>query len=337
MILEKSKEKDENNLKSRKGDKVLVRYEGGLYDITAFLEDHPGGKEILQQYGGQDISRLFHDPGEHMHSQFALNLLKKYRVDDDVNSGENAAHESKGKFLDLNKALIPQMWNLKISKEEYLREVHLPRHLGRPARFFESDRLEILTKTPWWFIPLFWGPILVLSGLVGGSRMLAQGYSQAVVGVVWTLGIMGWSLLEYTFHRFIFHMTDYLPEHPVALTIHFLFHGVHHFLPMDQYRLVMPPVLFGFFCTIFLAAMFAILPPAIVLTLYSGALIGYISYDMMHYFFHHGGSPPIKHIAMMKTYHMDHHYVQENLGFGVSTKVWDRVFETELPPHKELK
>lgn len=28
---------------------------------------------------------------------------------------------------------------------------------------------------------------------------------------------------------------DLMPDHPKALCIHFLAHGVHHFLPMDQY------------------------------------------------------------------------------------------------------
>jgi 4-hydroxysphinganine ceramide fatty acyl 2-hydroxylase len=35
-----------------------------------------------------------------------------------------------------------------------------------------------------------------------------------------------------------------LPDNSVGITLHFLLHGIHHFLPMDKLRLVMPPVLF---------------------------------------------------------------------------------------------
>ena len=57
-------------------------------------------------------------------------------------------------------------------------------------------------------------------------------------------GNLVWTILEYTLHRFLFHVDYYLPDAPWALTLHFLLHGVHHYLPMDRLRLVMPPLLF---------------------------------------------------------------------------------------------
>lgn len=318
---------------SKRDGRVLVTFDGGLYDVTEFIADHPGGAEIIQEYSGQDITHIFDSPASHRHSQFAHNLLKKYCIDDVKVQSEGKGGKNKA-FLDLDKPLIPQMWRLRVSKEEYLRQVHKPRHLNRDARFFESDYLERLTKTPWWFIPLFWTPILVASGLLGASRLTAQGLGIPAISILWSFGLFMWTVLEYVFHRFLFHMTDLLPDHPIAFTVHFLFHGVHHFLPMDQYRLVMPPVMFSFFCTIVLSLFLLVVPPAHMMTIFSGTLVGYITYDMMHYFFHHGGTPIIKHVAEMKKYHIDHHYVDENLGFGVSSKIWDQVFHTELPPHR---
>src|SRR5258707_15189470 len=35
-----------------------------------------------------------------------------------------------------------------------------------------------------------------------------------------------------------------MPDNRVAITMHFLLHGIHHYLPMDKLRLVMPPTLF---------------------------------------------------------------------------------------------
>ncbi len=44
-------------------------------------------------------------------------------------------------------------------------------------------------------------------------------------------------------HRFLFHMDSFMPHYSIFCFMHFLFHGVHHLLPMDRYRLVFPPAL----------------------------------------------------------------------------------------------
>lgn len=62
---------------------------------------------------------------------------------------------------------------------------------------------------------------------------------------------------------------------------------------------------------------------------YSGGIIGYICYDLVHFFLHHS-TPMSKYLTKLKSYHLAHHYVNPNLGYGVSTKIWDYVFETKL-------
>jgi hypothetical protein len=39
-----------------------------------------------------------------------------------------------------------------------------------------------------------------------------------------------WTILEYVFHRFLFHIDEVLPDQPLFLTLHFLMHGIHHCL-----------------------------------------------------------------------------------------------------------
>jgi 4-hydroxysphinganine ceramide fatty acyl 2-hydroxylase len=80
-----------------------------------------------------------------------------------------------------------------------------------------------------------------------------------------------------------------LPDNRVGITLHFLLHGIHHYLPMDKYRLVMPPTLF-----VLLAAPFWKLAHTVffynwyaAVAVYSGGVFGYICYDLTHYFLHH--------------------------------------------------
>ncbi|KAK4932286.1 hypothetical protein LTR28_011418 [Elasticomyces elasticus] len=39
----------------------------------------------------------------------------------------------------------------------------------------------------------------------------------------------------------------------------------------------------------------------------------------------------------LKRYHLQHHFADYENGFGVTSRFWDRVFKTELPPSKVLK
>ncbi|KAF5816826.1 putative cytochrome b5-like heme/steroid binding domain, cytochrome b5, heme-binding protein [Helianthus annuus] len=57
---------------------------GKVYDITPFLDDHPGGDEVLLLATKKDATEDFEDVG---HSQNARNMLADYYVGDiDINS-----------------------------------------------------------------------------------------------------------------------------------------------------------------------------------------------------------------------------------------------------------
>merc|ERR1719319_961782 len=45
-----------------------------VYDVTNYLNDHPGGSEVMLDLGGQNADEFFEDIG---HSQDARNELKK--------------------------------------------------------------------------------------------------------------------------------------------------------------------------------------------------------------------------------------------------------------------
>ncbi|XP_069476812.1 cytochrome b5 [Ambystoma mexicanum] len=48
-----------------------------VYDVTSFLEEHPGGEEVLREQAGGDATETFEDIG---HSTDARNMSKSYII-----------------------------------------------------------------------------------------------------------------------------------------------------------------------------------------------------------------------------------------------------------------
>lgn len=46
-----------------------------VYDITDFLESHPGGGDLILEYGGKDITDILKDEVSHAHSEAAYEIL----------------------------------------------------------------------------------------------------------------------------------------------------------------------------------------------------------------------------------------------------------------------
>ncbi|MEE9374310.1 MAG: sterol desaturase family protein [Saprospiraceae bacterium] len=147
---------------------------------------------------------------------------------------------------------------------------------------------------------------------------------------LYALGIAIWTAVEYSLHRFVFH---FHPTSEFGKKIHFIFHGIHHDYPCDRLRLVMPPTVsiplaigFFFFFTLFLSA-------ENIFPFFAGFLTGYLVYDMFHYMIHHVQVKG-KLWNALKSHHLKHHYVDDNRGFGVSSKLWDLIIRTDF---KEIK
>ena len=79
-----SKEYKLSDVKSHNTEKdcwlVIGNHTNGgpkVYDVTAYLDDHPGGSEILLDVAGQDADDHFEDIG---HSKDARAQLEKYKI-----------------------------------------------------------------------------------------------------------------------------------------------------------------------------------------------------------------------------------------------------------------
>ncbi|TFK71889.1 oxidoreductase [Pluteus cervinus] len=343
-----------------------VSRNGKVYDVTSFLHDHPGGDDLILNHAGKDVGEVMKDEVEHDHSESAYEMLEEYVIgrlgsDDTVvrddweatddfhpDNTDSLKDYEKNQFLDLRKPLLRQVWEANFSKSYYLKQVHQPRHLPESARLFGPDILEMCTRTVWYVIPMFWAPIAIylflrsafqFSGplphlllnpalpLTALRDLPASNWTNALI--CFGLGNVFWTFIEYTLHRFLFHIDEYLPDRPAFLTLHFMLHGIHHYLPMDRLRLVMPPPLFMALSLPFTQLGHVLFPSAVANGIVSGAYTFYILYDCMHYALHHSRLPA--YMREMKKYHLAHHYKNFELGFGVTSKVWDIVFNTLLP------
>ncbi|KAM9268738.1 cytochrome b5 type B isoform 2-T2 [Cariama cristata] len=75
------------------GREAWLVIHGRVYDVTRFLEEHPGGEEVLLEQAGRDATESFEDVG---HSTDAREMLKQYYI------GEIHPHDRKeegSKFL----------------------------------------------------------------------------------------------------------------------------------------------------------------------------------------------------------------------------------------------
>jgi len=68
--------KEEVEKHNRKDDCWII-IDGNVCDVTEFLNDHPGGPDILLEYVGKDATNEFKDIG---HSKDALELVQKYKI-----------------------------------------------------------------------------------------------------------------------------------------------------------------------------------------------------------------------------------------------------------------
>ncbi|CAK1542913.1 unnamed protein product [Leptosia nina] len=63
--------------KHRRKSSVWMVIHNDVYDVTSFLEEHPGGEDSLLEVAGKDGTQGFEDVG---HSDDARELLKKYKI-----------------------------------------------------------------------------------------------------------------------------------------------------------------------------------------------------------------------------------------------------------------
>lgn len=75
-------------------DSLWVTYGGFVYDVTAFVKRHPGGKDAILSAGGQDLARFWEVYPVHFERASTLDVLERHKIgrleEDESTATENA-------------------------------------------------------------------------------------------------------------------------------------------------------------------------------------------------------------------------------------------------------
>ncbi len=200
-------------------------------------------------------------------------------------------------------------------------------HNKGQAQLFKNQYLEFLTKTH----PLvIWGIYTPILTLLPYHAVNALQYNGTTVFLIFLAGVFFWTFTEYVLHRFLFH---HHPDTESGKRINYVLHGNHHEYPRDKERLFMPAVPSLMFASMFFL-IFYVLIGKYAIPFFPGFMFGYLIYGSMHYAIH-ALNPPFKWMKGLWRNHHLHHYKEKDLGFGVSSTLWDHVFGTMFDLKKE--
>jgi sterol desaturase/sphingolipid hydroxylase (fatty acid hydroxylase superfamily) len=202
-------------------------------------------------------------------------------------------------------------------------------------RMFENDILDYFSRAHPITVPIIFVPII----LYFIYSAFALGLTVSGFAGMFFAGVLVWTLFEYFLHRYLFHLQI---DSDWGRRIHFMIHGCHHDYPNDAMRLVIPTG-----ASLFLAVMMYWFFYFFVVYLFGGTaamhhgffasfVMGYVTYDMMHYATHYAKFKN-KWFREIQKNHLDHHYVDHDKGFGLSNVFWDRVFGTAQESIKKKK
>lgn len=219
-------------------------------------------------------------------------------------------------------------WKEAVKAWEGIDDAPAERNRSRRTGFkvLENDFLEKYVATAHWTLPGLWSFPLTLYLLYRAA--IIEGGAWSNIAALFFSGMLGWTLVEYWLHRWIFHLA---PSHvPVIRNIQFALHGYHHEFPDDPGRLVAPPVLAVPIFIILTAVIVGCFPniwPAVL----AGTFFGYLCYDWVHYYCHHG-RPRSAMARFQRRFHLEHHYKNAKTQYGLSSPLWDFVFHTYRRP-----
>ncbi len=196
----------------------------------------------------------------------------------------------------------------------------------KAGKMFDNQILEKLTSSHA-SIPISMLVLFGIAFLYWGTRNTNLSLSGYLIGV--PVGIFSWTLFEYLMHKHMYHM---LPTNKIKGWIQYNMHGIHHEYPKDKSRLAMPPLMIVLISFMFIFV-FRLIMGDFAFAFTPGFMFGYASYLCVHYIVH-AFQPPKNFFKALWINHSIHHYKDPDAAFGVSSPLWDYVFQT-MPKKKK--
>jgi len=191
---------------------------------------------------------------------------------------------------------------------------------NKRSRDFKNPVLEKLSRThisvPLTLFSIYSGALLYYS-------ITYTDLSTVITGSLFALGLLAFTLTEYLMHRYVFHMDT---NTELRKKIQYTSHGVHHEFPKDKTRLAMPPIVSVTLSTALLLLLRLVMGD-LVFSFLPGFLMGYAGYLFVHYIIH-SYQPPKNVFKILWIHHGIHHFKKNEKAFGVSSPLWDYIFQT---------
>jgi sterol desaturase/sphingolipid hydroxylase (fatty acid hydroxylase superfamily) len=178
----------------------------------------------------------------------------------------------------------------------------------------------------------YYADFVVYPTLVAGMFAYAA-FAESWMGTLkwcaaFVCGLTLWTLLEYFFHRVLFH------EVPVFDAMH----DAHHLEPVAMIGtptwISLSSIVLGSYLPVW-----AVVGPNVASGATAGIMLGYLWYISVHHASHHWRAKPNSYLFWAKHRHALHHFAEETCNFGVTSGFWDRVFGTafEAPRRRERR
>ena len=176
--------------------------------------------------------------------------------------------------------------------------------------------------------PVYFYSALVLCLLAITPR---ANFSWRQIFLLFSLGILSWTLIEYALHRFIFH---YRARSLFGKKLIYAAHLSHHENPRATNRLfsgltISLPIATAYM----LLAWLAIGSLRAAAYLFTGLVAGYCCYEWLHFQAHHR-RPRLRLFRYLRRYHLLHHYQTPEHRFGVTSPLFDVLLGTFRPVRK---
>jgi sterol desaturase/sphingolipid hydroxylase (fatty acid hydroxylase superfamily) len=173
-----------------------------------------------------------------------------------------------------------------------------------------------------WIFPSLSVALILLTRNASGAHRLSE---------LWWLvpaGVLAWTLLEYFFHRVLFHANF---RAPWLREIVNRSHLSHHVAPRDPRQILVIPS-FGLAVSVAIYVILYLLTkdPFAASGIITGIWLGFLYYEAVHYRVHmsQGHSRLLQY---QRRAHFYHHFSNPRKCYGVTSPLWDYVFRSYRP------